>query len=161
MQEDMDLLLGRLVEHDVEFVIVGGFAAVAYGVTLVTQDIDICCRFSADNLMCLQDAIKDLRPVHRMTPKRLPLNLTHKRCEKLKNLYLSTDWGQLDCLGEIKGVGDFEAVLAQSEEIDLDFGSCRIVTIEALIEAKRAMDRPRDREAVLQLTAIQERLRHS
>ena len=161
MQEDMDLLLGRLVEHDVEFVIVGGFAAVAYGVTLVTQDIDICSRFSVDNLMRLQDALKDLSPVHRMTPKRLPLNLTPDRCEKLTNLYLSTDWGQLDCLGEIKGVGDFEAVLAQSEEIDLDFGSCRIVTIDALIEAKRVMDRPRDREAVLQLTAIRERLRHS
>lgn len=157
MQDNIHLLLKRLIEHKIEFVIVGGYAGVAYGVTLVTQDIDICCRFSVDNLMRLQKALKELHPVHRMTPKRLPLKLTRETCKSMRNLYLSTDWGQLDCLGRILGLGDFEEVLAQSEEIELDFGPCRIVTIDALIKAKRAMNRPRDREAVLQLTAIKER----
>ena len=40
--QDSDLLLNRLIEHKVEFVIVGGFAAVAHGVKLVTQDMDVC-----------------------------------------------------------------------------------------------------------------------
>jgi hypothetical protein len=151
----MELLLERLIKHSVNFVIVGGFAAVAYGVTLVTQDIDVCCDFSADNLLRLQEAIEDLNPVHRMTPKRLHLQLTAEKCKGLKNLYLSTDKGQLDCLGEVKGLGDYEAVLRKSEEIELDIGTCRILTIQALIDAKKAMDRPRDRETVLQLTAIQ------
>ena len=30
--------------------VVGGFAAVAHGVTQLTQDIDICCRMTPDNL---------------------------------------------------------------------------------------------------------------
>ena len=40
--------------------VVGGFAAVAHGVTQLTQDIDICCRMTPDNLMRLQGALSDL-----------------------------------------------------------------------------------------------------
>jgi len=40
---DLELLLARLVEFRVRFVVVGGYAAAAHGVTLVTQDIDVCC----------------------------------------------------------------------------------------------------------------------
>ena len=156
---DTESLLQRLIEHEVELVIVGGYAAVAHGVTLVTQDLDICCRFSRENLMRLQAAVSDLRPTHRMTPDRLPLQLTPENCRGLKNLYLGTDLGQLDCLAEITGVGDYDDVLRQSEEVDLGFGICRIITIDALILSKEAMDRPRDREAVIQLKAIRERER--
>ena len=42
-------------------------------------------------------------------------------------------------------------------EIELPFGRCRILALDALIEAKKAMERPRDKEAVLQLTAILEK----
>ena len=155
---DMELLLKRLIEYDTEFVVVGGFAAMAYGVTLVTHDIDICFRFSEENLMRLQSALQDLNPVHRMTPKRLPLELTPGQCASLTNLYLSTDWGQLDCLGNITGLGDFDAVRIESMEIELDFGICRIATVDALIKVKLAMSRPRDKEAVFQLQAIKERI---
>ncbi|MCK5849471.1 MAG: hypothetical protein KAH23_01050 [Kiritimatiellae bacterium] len=155
--DDTDLLLQRLIKHDIEFVIVGGFAAVAYGITMVTMDIDICCRFSTDNLLRLQEALIDLNPIHRITTKRLPLELTIEKCKMLKNLYLSTNLGQLDCLGNIKGIGDYDEVLKQSNDIELDIGVCRILTINALIKAKQAMDRPRDKEAVLQLNAIKEK----
>ena len=43
---DFESLLNRLIQSNVEFVIVGGFAAVAHGVSLPTQDIDVCCRFT-------------------------------------------------------------------------------------------------------------------
>ena len=154
---DLNSLLERLVRHQVDFVVVGGYAAVAHGSTLVTMDVDICCDFSAGNILRLQDAVRDLHPVHRMTPKRLPLALTARSCEGLKNLYLDTDDGQLDCLGAVMGIGDFSEVKRRSVEIELPFGRCRILTLDALIEAKKAMGRPRDEETVLQLTAIAER----
>lgn len=46
-------MLSALAQGGVEFVLVGGYAAVAHGVTLVTQDVDICCRFSKSNLLAL------------------------------------------------------------------------------------------------------------
>jgi hypothetical protein len=154
---DLELLLNRLIQGDVEFVIVGGFAAVAHGVSLPTQDIDVCCRFTPENLLKLQEAITDLHPVHRMVPSRPPLQLTVETCAGLRNLYLDTDWGQLDCLGEILGLGQYQDVADFSVSVELSSGACRILTIDALIRAKEAMGRQRDREAALQLRAIRER----
>jgi hypothetical protein len=150
-------LLARLVEQKVDLVVVGGFAAAAHGASLVTQDIDVCCDFSSRNLMRLQTALFDLHPVHRITPARLPLHLTRKTCTTFKNLYLDTDFGQLDCLSSIDGIGSFREVKRQSIAISLPLGTCRILSIDALIRAKEAMSRPRDREAVRQLKAIRER----
>jgi hypothetical protein len=153
---NLNNLLERLVHHQVDFVVVGGYAAVAHGSTLVTLDVDICCAFTGRNLLKLQGAIRDLHPVHRMTPKRLPLALTARSCKGLKNLYLDTDEGQLDCLGTVLGIGAFPEVKRRSVEIELPFGHCRLLAIDALIEAKEAMGRPKDKESVLQLKAIQE-----
>jgi hypothetical protein len=157
---DFESLLMRLIEHHVEFVIVGGFAAVAHGSSLLTQDVDICYRFTPDNLLRLQEAMTGLHPVHRMTPKRLPLQLTSQACEGLKNLYLDTDLGQLDCLSTVAGVGDFEQAKAHSVEVPFPIGTCRILSLDALIAAKAAMGRPRDREVVKQLRAIKARQDH-
>gem|GEM_PF-3804793 len=73
-------------------------------------------------------------------------------------LRMSMDWGQLDCLGEIKGLGGYEECLAQSEGVDLDGTEVRVLTLDALITAKRAMGRPRDLHAVLELEAIRRNL---
>ena len=49
-----------------------------------------------------------------------------------KKLYLRTDLGIVDCLGEVLGIGDFESVLKQSIEVQLPFGNCRILYLEAM-----------------------------
>ena len=152
---DLETLLKRLIDHRVEFVIVGGYAAVSHGATVLTQDVDVCCRFTAKNLLRLQEAIADLHPVHRLTPQKLPLTLTATNCRGLKNLYLKTHLGVLDCLSEVLGVGGFDAVRRASIPIDLGFGKCRVLGLDALIKAKRSLNRPRDRQALLQLRAIQ------
>jgi hypothetical protein len=158
--QNLSELTRRLIEAQVEFVLVGGFAAVAYGVTLVTRDVDICCRFSEANLMQIQHALSDLHPAHRSKPD-LPLALTREQCANLKNLYLKTDLGIVDCLGEVLGVGDYKAVLQQSLELQLPFGSCRILELETLIRAKEAMNREHDRITVRQLREIKKRQQHS
>ena len=155
---DLQGLVGRLVANEVDFVVVAGFAAAAYGVTHGTQEIRVCCDFSVDNLMKLQAALSGLHPVHRMPPAQPPLELTPETAADFKNLYLDTDYGQLDCLSSVEGVGDFAQVKRESVEVALSEGPCRILSLDALIRSKQAMNRPRDREAVLQLKAIRERL---
>jgi hypothetical protein len=122
--------------------------------------VDICCRFSEANLIRIQTALAGLHPVHRSRPD-LPFVLLPGQCESLKNLYLKTDLGVVDCLSEILGVGDFESVLNQSIELKLPFGSCRILTLDALIRAKEAMNRQHDRVTVRQLKEIQKRRQQS
>ena len=154
---DLATMLARLSQGGVEFVLVGGYAAVTHGVSLVTQDVDVCCRFSQENLLRLQAALAGLHPRHRMTPQKLPLQLTDELCAGLKNLYLETDLCALDCLSEVAGVGGFDAVLEHSLEIALPGGKFRVLDLDRLIEAKEAMNRPHDRLTVTQLRAIQER----
>ena len=152
--QNLSELMRRLISSRVEFVLVGGFAAVAHGATLVTRDVDICCRFNEANLMQIQKAFADLHPVHR-TRSDLPLTLTPEQCASLKNLYLKTDLGVVDCLGEVLGVGDFEQVLKHSIEVELPQGKCRVLDIETLIRAKEAMNRDHDRITVRYLKEIQ------
>lgn len=149
-------LTRRLIAAEVEFVLVGGFAAIAHGVIRSTLDVDICCRFSEENLMRIQRAVADLHPVHRPRTD-LPLELTPTQCAGLKNLYLKTDLGILDCLGEIKAVGNYDEVSKHVVELELPIGKCRVIDLETLIVAKEAMGRDHDRITVNELREIKKR----
>lgn len=151
--QHLSKLISRLVAADVEFVLVGGLAAAIHGSSLTTRDVDVCCRFTEGNLMRIQDAVAGLHPVHRMRPD-LPLALTPEQCASLKNLYIKTDIGVIDCLGTVLGVGDFDEVLAHSLPVEMPFGSIRILDVETLIKAKEAMGRPHDIVTVQQLRAV-------
>jgi hypothetical protein len=153
--QNLSELVRRLIAAQVEFVLVGGFAAVAHGATLVTRDVDICRRFTEANLMRIQAAFADLHPTPRSRPD-MPLQLTSEPCAALKNLYLKTDLGVVDCLGEVLGVGDFGEVLKHSVQVELPYGKCRILDIDALIRAKEAMNRNHDKMTVMQLKRIKE-----
>ena len=154
MTKDFFNLLKRLTNTKVNFVIVGGFAGVVYGCTVVTEDIDICCDFSPENLIRLQKALAELHPVHRMTPKRIKFQLNKKNVEQFENLYLDTDICQLDCLSQINGLGDFSEVKKSSVPIEVEGMKLYVLNIDALIKAKMVMNRPRDKEAVRQLEEI-------
>jgi hypothetical protein len=154
VSSDFTNLLERLVGAGVDFAVVGGFAGVVHGCTYVTQDIDICCDFSPNTLLALQEAIWDLHPVHRMTPNRKKLRLTEKSCGQLRNLYLDTDIGQLDCLSFIDGIGDYQKVKQVSMLVRVQDMQLRVMKLDALIKAKKEMNRPHDKQAILQLEAI-------
>jgi hypothetical protein len=154
MSRDFIGLLDRFTKAGVGFVIVGGFAGTVYGCALVTQDVDICLDFSPANLLALQKTIRDLHPVHRMTPGRKKFELTEKNCGDFKNLYLDTDMGRLDCLGQIQGIGDYQKVKEVSIVLETGGVHLRVLSIDALIESKKAMNRPRDRQAIIELEAI-------
>ena len=154
--ERLSQILERLNRAQVEYVVVGGMAAVFHGVPLVTRDIDICLPLTEENLLRLESALADLHPVHRQTPEPLPFSVAADFPRELKNLYLRTDWGVLDCLGEIKGVGDFTAVKRRSLLVELPIGACRILDLQSLIDSKNALDRPHDKITVIHLKQIQQ-----
>ena len=157
MPQNDKALLSRLKEQKVEFVIIGGVCGVLHGASLVTWDLDICCRFSRENLRRIETAVKDLHPRHRLTANKLPLELTDELCGSLKNIYLNTDWGILDCLSEVAGIGDYEEVLQRSIPHTLSYGEFRILNLDALIASKSAVGRGKDLEAVRLFQANKEK----
>jgi hypothetical protein len=156
---DLTGLIGRLTQARVEFVVVGAYAAILHGATVVTRDVDVCMPFTADNLFRLRDALADLHPWHRMTPQHLPLELNETNVAALSNLYLATDLGPLDCLSEINAVGRYDVVLARSVVVKASFGEIRVIDIDSLLAAKSQLMRLQDKLVIPQLLAIKERQR--
>ena len=154
MAQNDKALLQRLVDHKVEFVVIGGVCGVLHGAALVTLDLDICCRFDRENLRRIEAALKDLHPRHRLMPSKLAFELTDELCDRLKNLYLVTDLGALDCLGEVAGLGNYEQVLQHSIPQKISGGEVQILSLDALIVAKEAVGREKDLYAARLLRAI-------
>jgi len=157
MPQNDQALLMRLKDSGLEFVVIGGVCVVYHGVPVATFDLDICCPFGEENILKIELAVKDLNPVHRLTANKLPLEQTHSSFASLKNLYLQTDLGKLDCLSEVAGIGNYEQVLQQSISHSMSFGQFRMLSLDALIAAKSAAGREKDLEAVRLLRAVKER----
>lgn len=152
-------LLKRLNDHQVKYVLVGGMACVVHGSQVVTQDVDICAPLTHDNLSRLIAALAGAHPRFRMTRDLLPLPDEPKKLESFKNLYLVTDLGQLDVLSEIAGVGGHSEVEQHTIQVDLESIQCCVLDLDTLIAAKKAMNSLKDRQTVIELQAIRERLR--
>jgi predicted nucleotidyltransferase len=157
MAQNDQALLVRLKDSGLEFVVIGGLCVVYHGVPVATFDLDICCPFGEENIRKIESAVKDLNPFHRLTANKLPLELTRSSFASLKNLYLQTDLGKLDCLSEVAGVGNYEQVLQQSILHRMSFGEFRMLNLDALIASKSAAGREKDLEAVRLLRAVKER----
>jgi predicted nucleotidyltransferase len=160
MRDNLKTLLKRLLEHEVDFVLAGGFACVVHGSPLVTQDIDICVVFDDVQITKLREALKDIKPRLRMNPNFKPSFLEHpKRSDELKNIYLETDLGILDMLSELQPIGDFQAVKSRAVTIRLYGHDCKVVSLEDLIRIKETMSRPKDKETLLHLREILRRIK--
>lgn len=154
-------LLEVLTKAGVEFTLVGGAAAYAHGSTMVTQDLDVCSRMDASNLKRIAKALAPYAPKHRMPPAKPAFTDEQAATQTFKNLYLSTEIGQVDFWGEIKGIGGYDAVDKASVELSMGNFSFKILSIQKLIEAKEAMGRPRDLETVSILKEIIDEQEHN
>ena len=68
---DLNRLIQRLCDSDIEFVIVGGFAAMLYGSSQVTRDLDVCALLTAENVEKPRDTFRTLHSFHRLTSQSL------------------------------------------------------------------------------------------
>lgn len=154
---DLNRLIQRLCDAEIDFVLVGGFAAIVHGASMLTRDLDVCTVLSPATIEKLRATLRDVHPTHRMTPSRISFLDNPDPGIALNNLYLETDLGALDLLGSITGVGDFERVRSRSTEIELHGRSIRVIAIDDLIDAKETLGRPKDIIVAKELRAARER----
>lgn len=156
MSVDFPRLLQALNEAGVEYLIVGGVAAIAHGAARVTYDLDVLYRRSPDNIARLVSALGPLHPYLRGAPPGLPFRFDAETIRRGCNFTFTTDAGPLDCLGELTGVGGYDAVAKNAIEGEAHGARCRILALDDLIAAKRAAGRPKDFEAIAELEVIRE-----
>lgn len=147
-------ILRRLVREEVEFVVIGGVAAVSYGSPLATDDVDVCAPMDRDNAIRIVRAVADLQPRWRFRPDMPVVTVDHPLLGRLKNIYLRTSIGVLDVLGELPEVCSYEQVAASAVVRAIDDVSCRFISMDHLLAAKRAAGRPRDLRTIEILEAI-------
>jgi len=145
-----------LTQHQVEFVIVGGVAISAHGSSYLTYDLDVAYARTRDNVKRLAAALAPYHPRPRDFPADLPFVWDEQTIKQGMNFTLTTDLGNLDLLGEVAGLGDYEGVRGQSVIMNLFNMPCRVLSLDALIVAKRAAGRPKDLLVLPELEALRE-----
>lgn len=146
--------LAALLDHKVQFVVIGGVAMFAQGSPHLTQDLDICYERSRENLGRVVEALGPYHPQLRGAPAGLPFSFDVETVHRGLNFTLSTDLGDIDLLGEVAGLGFYPAVRAASVRLNLFGQDYNVLSLEGLIQAKKAAGRPRDLEAVPELEAM-------
>ena len=148
-------ILELLNKHEVEYIVVGGVAAVIQGAPITTFDLDALVRISDDNASRLSLALDDLEAHYR--EHQSTIKPTQEDILAGGQLLLLTRAGPLDVLGFIGDNDRYEDLVHLSSEVAMTIGRFRVLDLEELIRQKKATDRPKDR-AVIEL--LEEALRH-
>lgn len=143
--KNIQRLLATLVESKIDFVIVGGFAAVIHGSSQTTQDLDICVALDHLKIETLRKVLKPFHAYHRMTPQKLSFAEFPTDVSNVNNLYLQTDIGPLDILTQIIGIeGGFQRLCSGAVTIHAFGLDLRVISLEDLLIAKKTLARPKD-----------------
>jgi len=154
-QSPLERFCALLVDHGVEFIVVGGQAEALMGSARVTYDIDLCYRRTSDNLERLAAALATLTLTLRGAPPELKFRLDAPALALGQNYTFEVDGEYpLDLLGYLEPVGTYEDLLPRTEVVTIAGRPTRIIGLDDLIQIKRYIGRPKDRESLLQLEAI-------
>lgn len=152
-------ILRTLHAHEIEFIVVGGMAAVIGGAPVVTRDVDVLRARSPQNVQNWLAALVDLEAIFRGDSRRLRPNASH--LEGPGHLLLETRYGVLDVLGTIEDSTTYDDVLSATELVDLGGFSVRVLNLERLLEVKKKLSRPKDQLMALQIEATLDERRKS
>lgn len=150
----LDDVVRLLNEHHVEFIVIGGWAAALHGSARSTSDVDVVYSRTPENIRRLAAALQSHQPYLRGAPPGLPFRWDERTIQSGLNFTLTTDLGDLDFLGEVAGGGSYQQLLPSTQEVTVTGLTCRCVTLDRLIQLKRAAGRPKDLEVIAELQSI-------
>lgn len=138
-------ILRALRDGGVDFIVVGGLAAVLDGAPINTFDLDVVHSRNEKNIGRLLTAMQVLDAVYRIQPeRRLRPSASHLASAGHQNLI--TRYGPLDLLGAIGRNLGYEDLLPHSVEMDVGEGILvRVLDLETLIAVKEELGGEKDR----------------
>ncbi|HYL38103.1 MAG TPA: hypothetical protein VEV17_19455 [Bryobacteraceae bacterium] len=129
----------------VDFILVGGLAAVLSGAPVDTYDVDIVQSRERENVERLLAVLNSLDAIFRIQPERR-LRPTASYVSGPGHLNLVTRYGPLDVLGTIADGLAYGDLLPHSREVDIGSGlMVRVLDLETLIKIKEHVGGDKDR----------------
>ena len=153
-------ILNTLSHHDVEFVVIGGFAAILYGSTLATDDLDITPAASIDNLRRLAAALADLDAEFLAPGLDEPVSavIDEALLGRMTTLTLRTRAGDLDIAlrpDAPHGTFGYAQFLPNAVLIDLP-PEIPVADLDDVIASKEAANRDKDRVRLPELYRLRQ-----
>jgi len=152
--EPADILV-TLAEHRVDFVLIGGLAAIMHGSPTITADVDICADRSPKNLDRLAAALIDMDARIRTSsdPEGFEFARDGEILARMKMVNLVTKWGHFDISFEPAGF-TYETLAARAVVMPLGGASVRVAALDDVIHSKELANRPKDRLSLPILRAL-------
>jgi hypothetical protein len=151
---DAKRLLRALVDGDVDFVVIGGVAAVLHGSARATFDLDVCFASNAENLEALGSTLVGLRAQLRGVSEAVPFVPDAAALRRVEVLTLTTTAGDLDVLRAPSGAPRYDVLRGHADRYDVGGFEVRVASVEDLIAMKTAAGRPKDLGDIEELEAI-------
>jgi hypothetical protein len=148
---DPERLLRTLVEHEVEFCVIGAFAAWLQGNPVMTVDLDMMPRRDLENADRLAAALNALNATR---PDGAKAELEGADFLGWQSQRHYTDAGPLDVVPQAAAIGGFED--AATIELGLGDFSVRVLRLDDVISSKEQLGRPKDTAALPALYAARE-----
>ncbi|HSS56743.1 MAG TPA: helix-turn-helix domain-containing protein [Solirubrobacteraceae bacterium] len=151
---DPTRLLRELVDGRVDFVAIGGMAAVLHGSARNTFDLDICFASDPHNLEALGSTLVALKARLRGVPERVPFVPDAAALKRVEVLTLATTAGDLDLLHAPSGAPRYDVLRGHADRYDVGGFEVRVASVEDLIAMKTAAGRSKDLGDIDELEAI-------
>jgi hypothetical protein len=148
-------ILRELAVGGVEFVVIGGYAAIAHGSPRLTNDLDISYSPEPANLEALGSVLVGLEARLRGVADDVPFVADAGSLRQVELLTLDTRHGPLDLLAAPGGGPGWAALRRDAIEVDLDGVTVPVASLDHLKAMKRAAGRPQDLLDIEELDAIE------
>lgn len=152
---DLSAILEGLLAADVEFILVGGLAAVVQGAPVTTMDVDIVHNRYPENISRLIAFLKSIGATYRR-PDAKEIEPNEKDISGMGHFLFTTRLGPLDVLAFIEQGKTYEDLLEHTVEIEFRGHMIRVLKLKVLVEFKKSSKDPKDK---LRLLALEETLR--
>lgn len=150
-----------LARQRVEYVLIGGLAAVLHGAPLVTQDADICPRRTPENLTRLAAAMRAMGARIRAhnKPNGIAFTCDADFLARMKMVNLTTRFGDFDIAFEPAAfTTGYEGLAAHAVTFTIDGIDVKVASLSDIIASKQNANRAKDNAALPLLYALEDEI---
>ena len=150
---DAPTIFAILDAHQVEYVLIGGYAAGLHGSTRITTDVDVTPDRTDRNLSRLAAALRELGGGIRVDDleEGLPFDTSAETLATTKTLNLRTPHGDIDLTFEPDGTDGYPDLVRDARPLTIGTVHVLIASLADIIRSKTAAGRPKDLLALPEL----------